>query len=87
MHVFGNHVEQTDFDDLMCGEIYPASIIKRSNDHWCDYLTDVNHAWSCAPSYEKEYGTGFIKAQEIIKYNLKIESLIFKERSPVGGVK
>ena len=68
IHMKGNHVNKQDFDNLICGRIYPESVIKPYNDTWWDDLTDINHSWACSPSYEDEHGTNFIKAQEIIKY-------------------
>lgn len=65
--IVGNHIEQADFNNLICGKIYPESAIKFYNDNWWDDLTDINHAWHYAPSYKKEYGSSFIEAQEIIK--------------------
>lgn len=66
--LLGNHIEKQDFDNLTCGEIYPASIIKYYNDRWWDELTDINHVWACSPSYENKHGKNFIEVQEIIKY-------------------
>ena len=68
--ITGNHIEEKDFDDLTCGEIYPGSIVGSYKDNWWDNLTDINHVWAGASSYEEQYGENFIEAQKIIKYLL-----------------
>lgn len=67
INIKGNHINKKDFDDLVSGRIYPGSIVEPYNDYWWDDLTDIDHIWSYAPSYEGNFGTGFIEAQEIIK--------------------
>ena len=66
--IMGNHLDKEDFNDLVCGRIYPGSVIKPYNDTWWDDLTDINHSWAYSASYEEKYGKNFIEAQKIIKY-------------------
>lgn len=72
--IVGNHAKKQDFDDLTNGRVYPGSMIERYNDNWWDDLTDIDHSWHYAPSYEKKYGKGFIEAQEIIRYKISVET-------------
>ena len=69
-HMQGIHLEEEVFNNLTCGRIYPGSIITSYNDPWWDDLTDINHSWVCASSYEEMHGKNFIDAQNIIKYKL-----------------
>ena len=67
----GIHLEEEVFNDLICGRIYPGSIITSYNDTWWDDLTDIHHSWAYASSYEEMHGKNFIDAQNIIKYKLE----------------
>ena len=67
----GIHLKKEVFNDLICGRIYPGSIITSYNDTWWDDLTDIHHSWAYASSYEEMHGKNFIDAQNIIKYKLE----------------
>ena len=69
---WGLTLNKKDFSALLNGEVFPGSHLDVGffEDSWWDDLTDINHGYPIAESYEQWYGKSFIKAQEIIKWKL-----------------
>jgi len=65
-------LEEKNFDDLFSGMIYPGKLFEKDRQgiYWWDDLLDIFHKYPISKNYEQNYGTEFIKAQEIIKQNL-----------------
>ncbi len=74
----GVTLEKDEFDCLICGEVFPGRYLDcgQSEDPWWDDLTDVYHGYPIAEDYERMYGASFIKAQEIIRWELDKEKLV-----------
>lgn len=73
MRCGGLTLEENDFNALNLGNKFPGKFIDtgRSEDPWWDDLTDINHRYPIAENYEFWHGKSFIKAQEIIKWQLE----------------
>lgn len=69
---WGLTLDKKEFSALLNGNVFPGSHfdIGFSEDPWWDDLTDINHSYPIAENYEKWHGKSFIKAQEIIKWQL-----------------
>jgi transcriptional regulator with XRE-family HTH domain len=69
---WGLTLDKKEFSALLNGNVFPGSHLDNgfSEDPWWDDLTDINHGYPIAESYEKWHGKSFIKAQEIIKWQL-----------------
>lgn len=67
---WGLTLDKVEFNSLLCGETFPGKYTDTgfSEDPWWDDLTDINHKYPIAESYEQWHGKSFIKAQEIIKW-------------------
>lgn len=69
---WGLTLDKREFSALLNGNVFPGAHfdIGFSEDPWWDDLTDINHSYPIAENYEKWYGKSFIRAQEIIKWQL-----------------
>lgn len=71
----GRILEEAVFKKLHSGEVFPGSILDhpRTENHWWDDFTDVNHKFPIAENYESSYGKGFIYAQSVVRQKLEEE--------------
>lgn len=70
---WGSTLDTEQFNLLHSGEEFPGKYLnfRGSEDPWWDDLTDVYHRSSTEEDCERMHGKSFIKAQEIIKWELE----------------
>ena len=74
----GRIISKESFTKLFCGEIFPGEVIENYENHWWDDFTDISKTSANSSSYRREYGKGFIEAQEIVRW---IEESIAKRET------
>jgi hypothetical protein len=64
------------FSALQSGNAFPGKVIDvaMSDDPWWDDFTDIEHKYPIAENYRQWHGEPFIKAQEIVKWGLGLNS-------------
>lgn len=68
---FGRTLGDKDFSLLFSGNILPSLILdKYSISYWWNDFMDINPSHPTSKKYEDLYGAEFIKAQEIVKFEL-----------------
>lgn len=69
---FGKILKDKDFSLLFSGGVIPNLILKKYPlSYWWDDFTDIKHRYIISKNYEFCYGAEFIKAQMIVRYELK----------------
>lgn len=72
---YGRILDSNVFISLYEGSTFPYSIIgKYYNNQWWDDLTDIYHKYPIAKNYSLWYGEEFIRAQDIIKSQIEMQS-------------
>jgi hypothetical protein len=64
------------FSALQSGSVFPGKVIDSAklDDRWWDDFTDIEHKYPKAVNYRQWHGKPFIKAQEIVKWRLGLNS-------------
>lgn len=74
VQVFGRFLSSSDFDQLMNGMVYPGKFlrpnVRMNKSHWWEDFINIDHDSKCEENFKNDYGHEFIKAQEIVRYNL-----------------
>lgn len=76
----GLKLEEDEFNAIINGRIFPGSCLignmgMRTNNPWWDDFTDINNQYIGSDEYERMYGKSFIDAQNIVKDQIKRNSI------------
>lgn len=69
--ILGRSIEARLATSIADGETHAGVVAHMPNSHWWDDLTDLGHKWTSRESASREYGEGFVDAQDIIRAQLE----------------
>ncbi|WP_371435192.1 helix-turn-helix domain-containing protein [Polaromonas sp.] len=72
--ILGRLIEPALARSIWNGETHPGIVTDKPLSHWWDDLTDLDHQWTSRTGAVKDYGKGFVAAQDIIREMISRES-------------